>query len=136
MPMPFVLFRNHFRDLAERETRTVTVLEHSGSDLPAGEYGFIEMFCDEPGCDCRRVFLSVFSMVHEKFVAVIHYGWESPEFYAAWMKEDDPELREKLRPNYNFMGTLPWPPHDKPEIDEPYTREEILEYFELLLWKP
>ena len=37
----------------------------------------------------------------------------------------------KHRNNYQFMGPLPWPPHTKPEIDHPYSKEEILEYFDL-----
>jgi hypothetical protein len=38
---------------------------------------------------------------------------------------------EKARQNLNFMGTLPWPSHEKVEIGEPYTKEEILEYLAL-----
>ncbi|MEN8240447.1 MAG: DinB family protein [Chloroflexota bacterium] len=38
----------------------------------------------------------------------------------------------KHRPEYNFMGTLPEPPYDKPKIGEPYTRDEIIEYLEYL----
>lgn len=34
----------------------------------------------------------------------------------------------KHRIEYNFLGPLPWPPHKEPEIGEPYTKEEILEY--------
>ncbi len=32
--------------------------------------------------------------------------------------------------NYNFMGPMPWPPYEKPEIGEPYTKDEVLEYLE------
>ncbi len=95
--MPFAQFRDHFGDLAERETRTVTLFESSDSGLPAGEYGFLEMYCDERGCDCRRVMLSVFSTARHRTEAVINYGWESLEFYAAWMKDDDPELLAELQ---------------------------------------
>lgn len=36
---------------------------------------------------------------------------------------------EKGRPNVQFMGgSLPWPPHTKIEVGEPYTKEDILEY--------
>ncbi|MHC4778746.1 MAG: DinB family protein [Planctomycetota bacterium] len=38
---------------------------------------------------------------------------------------------EKTRPNHQFMGPLPWPPHDLPEIGEPYTKEELLQYCDL-----
>jgi len=37
---------------------------------------------------------------------------------------------DKHREEYEFMGTLPWPPHDEPKIDQPYTKTEILEYLD------
>lgn len=33
----------------------------------------------------------------------------------------------KHRNHYQFLGSLPWPPHAKPNIGEPYSKEEILE---------
>ena len=38
---------------------------------------------------------------------------------------------EKGRENVQFMGRLPWPPHEAVEIGEPYSKEEILEYLAL-----
>ena len=32
---------------------------------------------------------------------------------------------------YQSLAPLPWPPHKEPEIGEPYTKQEILEYHEL-----
>ena len=94
--MPYVPFREHFPDLAERETRTVTILDDRYRGLPAGVYAFVELFCDEPGCDCRRVFLAVHSSPREP-EAVIAYGWESREFYAAWMGDESPEMLSALQ---------------------------------------
>ena len=37
---------------------------------------------------------------------------------------------EKHRQNYEFLGALPWPPHDLPEIGQPYNRDELLAYLE------
>ena len=37
---------------------------------------------------------------------------------------------EKHRENYQWLGRLPWPPHDQPKIESPYSKEEILEYVE------
>lgn len=54
--MPYSLFHSRFPDVAERETRTVTVIDSSDFNLPPAHYSFLEMFCDDPGCDCRRVF--------------------------------------------------------------------------------
>lgn len=34
------------------------------------------------------------------------------------------------KPNYQFMGPVPWPPHDKPKLEEPYSQEDILAYLE------
>ena len=36
----------------------------------------------------------------------------------------------KYRPEYHFMGPLPWPPHRLPVIDEPYQKADLLEFSE------
>lgn len=91
--MPFELFHTRFPEIAEKETRVVTVLEsnkHSAS-LPPGQYAFLEMFCNEPGCDCRRVFFIVTASPGENEEAVITYGWESAKFYRTWYKQGTSE---------------------------------------------
>jgi len=95
--MPYVLLHDHFPDVAERETRTITVLDGSNVGLPPGQYSFLEMFCDERGCDCRRVFFYVVSSRRNDVEAVITWGWESPEFYAKWMGNDDLQTIAELR---------------------------------------
>jgi hypothetical protein len=87
--MPFVLFHDYFPELAERETRSLTVLPGSNLGLPPGEYGFLEMYCDEPGCDCRRVFFYVVCSFRKEVQAVVAWGWEDLAFYAKWMKHGD-----------------------------------------------
>lgn len=82
--MPMIPFMQRFPELAAREMRAVTV---SGrTDIPDGEYGFLELFCDEPGCDCRRVMIDVLRADTElnKIWATINYGWESLAFYKKW----------------------------------------------------
>jgi hypothetical protein len=44
--------------------------------------------------------------------------------------EQDFKVWEKHREEYEFMGSLPWPPHNKPKIGDPYSKIEILEYLE------
>lgn len=39
---------------------------------------------------------------------------------------------EHHREEYNFLETVPWPPHDPPKLGEPYTREQLLEYWEIV----
>lgn len=97
--MSFILLHEHFPEIAKRETRNVTVLDYGGFSLPPAEYSFLEMFCDEPNCDCRRVFFYVVSSLTEKPVslAVIAYGWESSEFYEKWLHEDDPHMIKNLQ---------------------------------------
>jgi hypothetical protein len=57
-----------FRDTAERETRTARVPGTLSPDnpnyLPADEYGFDELYCDERNCDCRRVMINVLARRH------------------------------------------------------------------------
>lgn len=82
--MPMIPFMERFPDLAARETRCLTIFGRS--DIPDGEYAFLELFCDEPGCDCRRVMIAVLRSDTElnKIWASINYGWESIEFYKQW----------------------------------------------------
>jgi len=90
--MPFAPFHEMFPYIAERQTRVITVLPESNLRLPPGNYVFLEMFCDEPRCDCRRVFFSVVTSHRKAAEAVVAWGWEEPAFYAQWMKSDEPRL--------------------------------------------
>lgn len=82
--MPMIPFQIRYPDLAVNETRTITV---SGrDDLPDGEYGFIEFYCDEADCDCRRVIINVMTpTTAPKVWATINFGWESLDFYERWL---------------------------------------------------
>ena len=103
--MPYAFFYEHFPYIAERETRSITIPKQLSSGLPAGEYGFLEMYCNERKCDCRRVFFYVVSPPGKEPLAVIAYGWENPEFYARWMRDDSPEIIEELKgPSLNMAS--------------------------------
>jgi hypothetical protein len=82
--MPMTPFVERFRELGARETRSLTVTGRD--DLPDGDYGFFEFYCNEPDCDCRRLVVAVLrpSTGRKKFWATINYGWESVEFYQKW----------------------------------------------------
>lgn len=78
--MPMIPFATRFPDLALRETRSVEV--RGRPDLPDGDYGFIELYCNEDPCDCRRVIIQVVSRATgDKVLATIGYGWEPVAFY-------------------------------------------------------
>ena len=81
-------FHSFFPELAQREVRCLHVglpaasQRPPGSDLPPDEYLYTEYYCEEIGCDCRRVFLQVIGRASpNKVLASIFYGWEKESFY-------------------------------------------------------
>jgi hypothetical protein len=101
--MPYGLFYEVFPDLAEKETRVLTFFDTPG--LPSGRYAFAEAYCDEPGCDCRRVFFNVIETQTIQLKAVIAYGRESREFYANRFGQDDPLIIKEMQgPVLNTMS--------------------------------
>ena len=67
-------------ELAERETRTITIFEPH-DDLPPGTYALIESYCPDPACECRRVMLNVMSEESPQrgYLASISYGFDRDE---------------------------------------------------------
>ena len=60
-----------------------------------GQYAFVESYCEDPDCDCRRVILRVIQQEQpEKTLATINYGWDSTEFYTQWMHGDKKAARD------------------------------------------
>ncbi|MCO5187566.1 MAG: DinB family protein [Anaerolineae bacterium] len=51
------------------------------------------------------------------------YLQKSEETFVPWAKQ---------RPEYQFMGSVPWPPHEPPAIDEAYSQADIREYIAVL----
>lgn len=96
MIIPYTSFHYHFREVAEKETRTLTIMRDDDI-VPKGSYGLIEMYCDDPDCDCRRVFLEVFDWEKGISIAYIAYGWESKEFYREWLRMDNPTVIRELQ---------------------------------------
>jgi len=92
--MPFETFHTKFPEIADRETRSITILNNP--ELPSDSYGLLEAYCNEEDCDCRRVFFHIMSEKKNKIVAVISFGWESKKFYADWMEDNDSQMIEDL----------------------------------------
>lgn len=101
--MPYVTFYEYCPVTAKKETRDITLFSNNNEfRLPTGSYVFIELFCDE--CDCRRVFFNV--VKGNDTVAVICWGWESLDFYAEWLGNDDEDLITDLKgPVLNSMSS-------------------------------
>lgn len=88
--MNFESFGSICPDIALTETWRFTLLKEQ-QGLKAGHYCFMEYYCTETGCDCRRVWLRVKLFPAwppggclGTHVATIGYGWERPEFYVEW----------------------------------------------------
>lgn len=95
--MPYVPLHVRHGAVARAETRTVQTM---AGPLAGLVLHLIEAYCDERGCDCRRVFLQIYSTaVGEddgrslEMEATISFGWEPAAFYRKWagfpLSEDD-----------------------------------------------
>jgi hypothetical protein len=51
-------------------------------------------------------------------------------FFTHFRQDPEHDLRpwSKHRPEYQFIGQLPWPPHAPPAIGGPYEKDTILSY--------
>ena len=106
-------FHTRFPEVAARETRCIRVVTTDGP-LPLGEYGFLELYCEDPGCDCHSVLLQVTSsQAPHTPLATINFGWKSAPFYTRWMHGDAAAGREltaasldSLQPQSKYAGHL------------------------------
>ena len=77
----------------QHQVRTVGLKQ--SPHLPDGDYTFVDTYCIDASCDCRRTLIQVLhDGVH---VSTIGFGWESPSFYNDWMgvtpdEDDMPQL--------------------------------------------
>lgn len=94
--MPYAPFVEYFREIAEKETRSISILRDDDV-IPKGTYGLVEMYCNDLECDCRRVFLDVYDWERQKFMAYIAYGWANKKFYANWFGGNDPKIIREMQ---------------------------------------
>jgi len=110
--LPFILF---FPEVAKRETLSLRVRDVTDPPdprrLPADEYAFPELYCVDPGCDCRRVMLNVVCRSRQVHVATINHAFEPPtkEWDAPEQTFLDPlnvqsELSSRLLETSVFIG--------------------------------
>jgi hypothetical protein len=80
--LAMIPFTTRFPEIGPRETRTI-VFPDDGS-FPRGQYAFLESYCEEEGCDCRCVLLTVVEeSTPGKIWATISFGWDLPTTSAA-----------------------------------------------------
>ena len=75
-------FFHAFPKLADSELRNFIVPPGTDSSLPADRYAFIELYCNDKGCDCRRVTIAVFAERQRKYVAHLNLGFDSSDAMA------------------------------------------------------
>jgi hypothetical protein len=97
-----VPFAERFPDLGRRETRTARV-GPGHAQLPADEYAFIENYCTDPSCDCRRVMIAVLSAHRQAQVATISYAFDPP---SAGDLEEEQIFLDPLNPQSDLSPTL------------------------------
>ena len=110
-------------EIAQREVRCIHLQAVPGvapdSGLSAGEYAFVEFYCDDLACDCRRVFLQVIARHRQdQVLASINYGWEKESFYRKRMPWDPEAPREVVQGSLDPMN---------PQSEH---AEELLELFQ------
>ena len=98
--MDFVPFFKYFSELADTETRVLTI--KNSPDLDDGDYGFVELYCSKPGCDCRRVHIMVIKEGVSVSLADINFGWDSPDYYTSFHGYTDDRAAEAI---LNPLGT-------------------------------
>jgi hypothetical protein len=84
-------------EVAEKETRSVTIGLLSTYKLPRQEYGLVESYCTDPDCDCRRVLFNVVTPKSSSVLAVVTYGWEPESFYQTWAGTTDQDQIQQLK---------------------------------------
>jgi hypothetical protein len=95
------LFHKYFPEVAEKETRFLSIDE--GPGIPAGQYAFIEAYCTDPDCDCERVMLNV-TEKDRGVVATISYGF-NPAKTREWFDGPNPFL-DPLNPQSEYAEEL------------------------------
>ncbi|MDA0577352.1 MAG: hypothetical protein O3B24_04565 [Verrucomicrobia bacterium] len=66
---------------ASHQMRTVGIRD--SRQLPDGNYRFVDTYCKDPSCDCRKTMILVF--LKDVHVSTINFGWEPESYYQEWM---------------------------------------------------
>lgn len=87
--MSHTAFGEFFPEIADKETRVVTIIDQAFTGLPPGAYALIDLYCTDQDCDCRNVYIHVVREDLPNPIATISYGWENLTYYKEWMGGDE-----------------------------------------------
>jgi hypothetical protein len=96
--MIFKRFMDFFPEIAEKETRRIIL--RNDPRIPDGEYAFLDSFCEDKDCDCRRVYFEVLQIDPDYepiYAATISYGWEELNFYLSWSPHTSMEMATDMK---------------------------------------
>jgi hypothetical protein len=117
----FSSFFDEFPKLIESEFRNIFITDNGFyKHIPPGNYAFLEMYCVDANCDCRKVIIHVISADPFKTWAVLNYGWEPEAYYRAWWG--------KSHLLYRPMSGVTFDPPTKDPL-----KQEFLKIFEAIL---
>ncbi len=59
-----------------------------------------------------------------------HIAYHALFYTHLYLQDSESTFRpwSKYRKDYHYLGPLPWPPHDLPQIGESYGKDDLLEY--------
>jgi hypothetical protein len=103
--MYFIPFAVVFPEIGAEETRCLYVLQKD--QVEVGCYGFCELYCIDPACDCQIVRFIVMTP-DGRTEAIITYGWNDKAFYDEAFSSDDHNF-----PGPDFAFLEPQGPHAK-----------------------
>jgi hypothetical protein len=104
--MDFIPFYEECPIVADKQTRTTFILDKKLYGIPAGQYAFIENYCTDPECDCRKVMVNIIRVNNKsgKILGTISYGWEGLKFYTQWLYGDKKLAKEMKGPSLELGG--------------------------------
>jgi hypothetical protein len=93
--MPFVSYASRFPHIGATQYKCVHRMD---GDTIVKSILYAELYCDEAGCDCRRVMVHAYDVPtpldlpyrsahphkEAEFLATLNFGWEPLSFYRAW----------------------------------------------------
>lgn len=99
--MSMMAFHTLFPKLAEEEAATFT--PDSGQPLPEHTLLFVENYCVEENCDCRRALLKVIDTETREQVATLSYAFEPP----TGIHEDEGQLfLDPINPQSEYSADI------------------------------
>lgn len=110
--MFYAPFYHEFPKIAEFQTRVLSVLISNDGELPIGDYSFIDAFCTDKKCDCRRAMIYIHSSnqrANADPISILSYGWEPKPFY----KKLFPQLPSSAIDWFKGPGLDPYQPQSE-----------------------